>query len=394
MEMDKEKLWNANYLRVWTSNFLLHFSFQLIVPLLPLYLSETFGAGKDAIGVALAGYAVMALLIRPLSGYIIDSLPRKAVLLAANFLFVACFAGYLAAGSLTLFAIFRSLHGLPFGACTVAINTVAVDSLPPSRRTEGMGYFGLSNNIATAIGPMLAIWLLTALRGRFDLLFAISMGVSVLGLVLDAGIELPHIQSTATRQHFTLGKLFLVKGIPEAVPAVLFAVCHAVVTTYVVIYGKQELGISSTGLFFTLFALGLIISRLVGGKALRENRVSHNASLGIAVSLAGYLLFALAHNEAGYFLSAFIIGIGNGHWYPAFLIMFINLAPDESRGTANSSILTAWDAGSGLGVLVGGILSEHLGYTPAFVAAALVFAAGAAFYYLYVRRHFEADKLR
>ena len=51
-----EKLWNSNYLKIWTGNFLLNFSFTLIVPLLPLYLSETFGAGNDTIGMALAGY--------------------------------------------------------------------------------------------------------------------------------------------------------------------------------------------------------------------------------------------------------------------------------------------------------------------------------------------------
>ena len=392
----KEKLWNANYLRVWTSNFLLHFSFQLIVPLLPLYLAETYGAGKDAIGLALAGYAVMALLVRPFSGYVVDHLPRKIVLLVSNFLFVACFAGYLAAGSLVAFAIFRSLHGAPFGATTVALNTVAIDSLPSSRRTEGMGYYGLSNNIATAIGPVLAIWLLGVFRGRFELLFVLSLGVSLLGLVLDAGVKLPQKQIQEPESKVvSLDRFFLLRGVPEAVVTVLFAVCHSVVVTYVAIYGKQELGITSgTGLFFSLFAIGLIISRLTGAKALRENRISRNASVGIVVSFAGYLIFAVMRNEVGYFLSALVIGLGNGHWFPAFLNMFINLAENNRRGTASSSILTAWDAGSGLGVLAGGVLCEHFGYGPSFVVAVLVFAGGAAYYFFSVRRHFESCKLR
>ena len=38
--MEQPKLWNANYLKIWIGNFLIHFSFTLIVPLLPLYLSE------------------------------------------------------------------------------------------------------------------------------------------------------------------------------------------------------------------------------------------------------------------------------------------------------------------------------------------------------------------
>ena len=83
-----DKLWNSNYLKIWTGNFLLNFSFTLIVPLLPLYLSERFGATNDTIGMALAGYTLMALIIRPFSGYIVDNYPRKTVLLLCNFFFI------------------------------------------------------------------------------------------------------------------------------------------------------------------------------------------------------------------------------------------------------------------------------------------------------------------
>ena len=54
MSTNKEKLWNANYVKVMTTNFLLYFAFYLLTPLLPLYLSETFGATKDTIGTVFA----------------------------------------------------------------------------------------------------------------------------------------------------------------------------------------------------------------------------------------------------------------------------------------------------------------------------------------------------
>ncbi len=69
----KEKLWNANYIKVMTTNFLLYFAFYLLTPLLPLYLSETFGATKDTIGIVLSGYTVAALIVRPFCGYVVDS---------------------------------------------------------------------------------------------------------------------------------------------------------------------------------------------------------------------------------------------------------------------------------------------------------------------------------
>lgn len=390
-----EKLWNSNYLKIWTGNFLLNFSFTLIVPLLPLYLSETFGASNDTIGMALAGYTLMALVIRPFSGYVVDNYPRKAVLIVCNFLFFLLFFGYIIAGSLTLFTIFRTLHGAPFGATTVAASTVAIDVLPSSRRTEGIGYYGLSNNLATALGPVLAIYMLQAFEGDFHALFWISTAFSLAGLLIDASIKLPAREFRPERKVISLDRFFLLIGWREALAIVCYAFSYGVVSTYVAIYGKEELGITGgTGIFFTLFAVGLIVSRLTGAKALRQNRVTYNASVGTVAAMCGYLLFAAVHNPVGYFASAFIIGLGNGHMYPAFQNMFINLAENSQRGTANSSILTSWDAGLGLGVLFGGMLSEHFGYHSSFWAALAVNAAGVAWYFVFARKHFESNKLR
>lgn len=388
-------LWNKNYLKIWIGNFLIHFSFTLIVPLLPLYLSERFGADKQAIGVALSGYALMSLLIRPFSGWVVDSFPRKVVLIVCNFVFFALFAGYLVAGSLTAFTLFRTLHGAPFGATTVAASTVAIDVLPSERRAEGIGYYGLSNNLATAIGPVVAIGVLNAFAGNFQALFAISMAFSLFGFILDATIHMPRRDFVPEKPVISLDRFFLLKGWREALTMVCYAFSYGVVSTYVAIYGKEELGITSgTGLFFSLFAIGLIVSRLTGAKSLRRGLVTRNATFGVIVSWMGYLTFASIPNAFGYYAAAFIIGMGNGHMYPAFQTMFINLAPNSQRGTANSSILTSWDAGVGLGVLVGGFLAEHFGYHNAFWGACLLNAVGVVAYFLSVKSHFERNKLR
>lgn len=390
-----DSLWNRNYIRILSANFLAYLSFMLIVPLLPLYLNETFGADKQTIGIALAGYTVMALLARPFSGYIVDTFPRKTVLLICNFLFMGLFLGYVAAGSLTLFAIFRTLHGAPFGSYTVAASTVAIDVLPSSRRTEGIGYYGLSNNLATALGPVVAVYLLDWLGGNYRMLFMLSFLVALLGLALSASVKLPVRESVKEKKVISLDRFFLLKGWREAVSISCFAFSYGVLSTYVAIYGKQDLGITSgTGLFFTFFALGLIISRLTGARALRENRVNHNAAIGSVLACVGFLIFAAVQNQAGYYLAPFVIGLGNGHMYPAFQNMFINLATNAQRGTANSSILTSWDAGVGLGVLLGGVFAQYAGYHSAFWAAVAVNAAGVAWYFIRVRRHFELNKLR
>ncbi len=390
----KERLWNSNYLKVWCANFMIFFSFMLLTPLLPSYLSDTFGADKQTIGIVLSGYTLTALLIRALSGYIVDSFPRRTVLILSYALFALFFAGYIVAGSLVLFAIVRTLHGAPFGATTVSNSTVAIDVLHPSRRAEGIGYYGLSNNIATAISPTVALLLFGAYK-NYDLLFWVAFITALIGLASTSSVKLREREIAKNNQPLSLDRFILLKGWRQGAAMICYAFSYGVLATYIAIYGQEELGITGgTGLFFMLLAIGLILSRLVGGRKLRQGKVTQNASIGIAVSLVGYFIFAAVHNYWGYYGAALIIGLGNGHMFPAFQTMFINLATNSQRGTANSTLLVSWDIGIGLGILVGGIVSEHIGYHAAFWTAWGVNLLGVSIFYLLARRHFQQNKLR
>ena len=155
----KDKLITPSYCLILSANFLLYFGFWLMMPVLPFYLSEVFNADKAMIGVVLSCYTIAALCIRPFSGYLLDTFARKPLYLVAYFIFTAIFGGYLVAGTLTLFVMFRIVHGVSFGMVTVGGNTVVIDIMPSSRRGEGLGYYGLANNIAMSIGPMVGLFM-------------------------------------------------------------------------------------------------------------------------------------------------------------------------------------------------------------------------------------------
>lgn len=391
---NQEKLWNANYIKVWLANFMIFFSFMLVTPLLPIYLSETFSADKHVIGVVLSGYVLTALIIRPFSGFMVDSYPRKKVLIICFFLFFIFFAGYIIAGSLLLFAIVRTLHGAPFGATTVANSTVAIDVLHPTRRAEGIGYYGLSNNIATAISPSIAIYIYQ-LTHNFDLIFFISLLVAGIGLVINSSVKLEKRELIKNKKVISLDRFFLLKAWSQSLTMVCFAFSYGILSTYIAIYGKEQLGITTgTGLFFLLLSLGLICSRLIGNRTLKKGKIVENASLGVVISLIGYFVFAAIKNPFGYYSAAIIIGLGNGHMFPAFQTMFINLAPHSQRGTANSSLLISWDVGVGLGILIGGVVSEYFGYNMSFWISAIVNLIGVAGFIFFARKKYLADKLR
>lgn len=210
-DRNEEPLWNREYCKVMCSNFMLFFSFYLLTPLLPIYLAERFHTDKDTIGLVLSGYVVAALLVRPFSGFIVDTFNRKKVLMCCFLLFFVCFAGYLGAATLLLFAIVRTLHGLPFGAATVANSTVAIDALPSSRRNEGIGYYGLSNNLAMAVAPLAGIWL-HSLTGNFRPLFWISLTVAGAGFYCTTTVHLPPRRPVAGKPRLSMDHFFLTRA--------------------------------------------------------------------------------------------------------------------------------------------------------------------------------------
>lgn len=393
MVKNTDKLWNKEYNKVMVANFAMYFSFYLITPLLPLYLHEHFGASKDVIGMLLSGYALAALISRPFSGYIVDSFSRKKVLVFFLFIYFVLFGGYLTAGSLTLFAVIRTLHGAPFGAATVSASTVAIDTVPSSRRNEGIGYYGLSNNIATAVAPTAGV-LIYKYYGNFEILFILALFFAAIGLVIASFINIPCREIVKNKNKLSLDRFFLTKGWLLGVNMIFFSLCYGVISNYVAIYGKQVLGITGgTGLFFTLFAVGLILSRLQGGKALRQGKMVHNAKEGILISTLGYIIFILMKNEYGFYAAPFLIGIGNGHMYPAFQNMIIGVAYHNERGTANSTLLTCWDVGVGIGIVTGGVLSEYFSYSTAFWTIVGVHIAGVILFFTCTGKFFVKRRI-
>ena len=373
------------------ANFTLFFAFYVLTPLLPLYLSEHFGATKDVIGLVLSGYTITALLFRPFSGYVVDSFPRKTVLMISFGAFAIFFAGYLAASTLLLFMIVRTLHGGPFGALTVANSTVAIDVLPSSRRTEGIGYYGLSNNLAMALAPTIGIFIYRYSHS-FELLFWLALIVACAGWLVDSTVIIERKEKSEKRKEnspLSWDRFFLIRGWLLGANMVTFGFSFGVLSNYLAIYGKEVMGITGgTGAYFMLCSVGLILSRLQGGKALRQGRVTHNAGEGMVISLIGYTLFILVPTWWGYYGSALLIGLGNGHMWPAFQNMTINVAHNNQRGTANSTILISWDIGMGLGILVGGVIAEFFGYASAFWTVVFVNASGVVCFFLATKAFF------
>ena len=397
----KDKLITKNYIEILAANFLLFFGFWLLMPVLPFYLAEVFDANKTTIGAVLSCYTIAALCIRPFSGYLLDTFARKPLYLLAYFTFTAIFGGYLIAGTLTLFILFRIIHGVSFGMVTVSGNTIVIDIMPSSRRGEGLGYYGLANNIAMSIGPMTGLFLHDA-GADYTLIFCCSLGSCLIGFLCASLVKTTY-KPPVKREPISLDRFILLKGIPAGLSLLLLSIPYGMTTNYVAMYAKQ-IGIqSSTGFFFTFMALGMAVSRLFSGRQVDRGMVTQVIEAGLylvcfcffGLSSCGWLTtWSLQWTTYFLFTIALLLGIGFGTMFPAYNTLFVNLAPNNQRGTATSTYLTSWDVGIGAGMLLGGYIAEIATFKMAYLFGAALTVISLFYFRSKVAPHFHRHKLR
>ncbi len=397
----RERLWTRSYVLICIANFLMCFSFYTLVPTLPFYLGDVFGAGKTTIGIILSCYTLAVLCVRPFAGWIADTFARKPLYILAYFLFVSWFVGYLLAGTLLVFGLLRVMHGLTFGMVTTTGNTLVIDIMPSSRRGEGLGYYGVMNNLAMSIGPMTGLFISSS--GNYDLIFYSSIASGGLGLLFASFVKAPRKVPKTASKALSFDRFILRQGLPAAGAMMLFAIPWGTTMTFIAMH-VAELGLTAnTGYFFTVMAVGLIISRIGSGKRVDRGQITQVILQGMLIVLVGILCeaclgfvvgWSVTAGYALYFAAAFFIGFGYGTIFPASNTLFVNLAPNDRRATANATYLTGWDIGIGLGMFFGGRIAEHLGFGTIYFVDIALAAAAIIWFAVYVTPHFHRNKLR
>lgn len=396
----KARLFTPSYICIMAANFLMFFGFWTLIPVLPFYLKEHFGCAESILGIVLSCYTVSALCVRPFSGYIMDSFPRKPIYIFCYFLCTSMFIGYMLASTLTLFIILRTLHGAGFGGVTVGGNTIVVDIMPSSRRGEGLGYYGLTNNVAMALGPMTGLFMHGVVP--YDGIFLTSFLTTVTGLVMASLVKTPK-KPMVKRPPISLDRFILLKGIPVSVSLLLLSIPYGATTNFVAMYAKQIGMDVPTGLFFTFMAVGMGISRTFAGKKVDKGYIPECIHYGyfpvitafIALGCCKYIMpESTTAAEGVFFTVPLLLGIGFGVMFPAMNSLYISLAPNNQRATATSTYLTAWDVGIGLGISLSGIIADHFGFSTVYLIGSSLSLVSMLFFDLVVTPHFRKNRLR
>ena len=387
--MTTNKLWTFDFSMLFSANFLMSFAFYLLMPTLPFYLISVWHLDKGMAGLVLASYVIASISSRPFSGYFVDRFSRKKLYVISYVLFVCMFCGYVIAGSLILFIVFRFLHGVIWGTLTTASNTLVIDITPASRRGEAIGIFGLSSNIAMAIGPMTGLLLYESLP--FSYIFYSAAITSLVGVLLALPISVRE-RPKFVHEPLSLDRFVLLKGIPSGINLILITVSYGMIFSFSAMYGKEN-NISNPGIFFIIMAFGIMFSRIVAGRLVDRGQLNKVSVIAMIVLTFGMLILSLFHHPVAFFSSALVVGFGFGLLFPALQTLMVNLSTHKQRGTAISTYFTAFDLGVGGGMFLGGKIGEMLGLSHSFlIGAALTFIS--IFYFLFITaKHYTKHRI-
>lgn len=367
---------------------------------LPLF-AQQIGGDKSTAGLLTGLFSISALLVRPISGKFIDSRGRKIVLIAGILVVTLVSFAYSFAYSVVTLLILRFIHGIGMSAQTTSSGTIVADIVPSSRLMEGIGYFGVANILATAVGPALGLYLIGI--GGFQFLYLVTFIICVAGLITARFInyennskltmnqkeELYHVipegETVAVNEYVKKGALFEKTAVTPALVMLFVVFAMSSIISFLPLYAISK-NINNIGMFFTVYAAALLVSRMFLGRLSDHYGVTIVFIPSIVMFIISLVIIANSTTLQGLLAAAILFGLGSGTINPVLNGITIRLCPPGRRGAANATFLSSLDIGMGGGSIVWGFVSEYVGFSSIYYGAAAV-SLIPVFLYLFVLRH-------
>lgn len=381
------KIWTKDFIFICIANFFVFLSFQMTLPTIPLFIRE-LGGSEQSIGLAVGIFTFSALIIRPYAGHALETKGRGVIFLTGLMIFILSVGSYSFISSIIFLFAMRIVQGFGWGLSTTASGTIATDVIPSQRRGEGLGYYGLSGNLALAFGPTLGLILIGHIS--FQWLFTFCALLGLMAFILATFIT--YKKAAHKKKFYTAKWDFYEKSALKPSLLIFFiTVTFGGIATFLPLYTAQK-GIEGIQTYFFVYAMALMITRTFSGQL--YDRKGHRFVFipGTLLIFTAMLLLAWLPSSFILFLAAFCYGFGFGTIQPALQAWAVERSPKNRRGMANATFFSFFDLGVGIGAIVFGQIGHRLGYASIYLSAAISILFAISFYlYILVKERSRAQ---
>jgi len=328
-------------------SFFFFFAFGLVIPVLPIHLTEAFGIDISWVGWVVALMPFAGILVRPWSGWLADAWSRKWMVFIG--LALSTIAGILYFGNFPMLLVGRVFQGLGIAFFAPAAIAMTSDFAPPSRLTEAMS----TRSLLLGLGVMLG----TAFGGFIGDVFGVQ-AVFLLITVSQAVFlpliwRVPETLLEPNRQSWWKGyaqALKYKKLVAATVGNMGFAAVYAVLQAfYPLILDDAGFSLKIIGVFFGTYSLFSVVFRIFATPLCKRFGAEYVSLGGFIVAILGVIGLSAVVLPPYAFVCAAIMGIGSGFFLPANLVSVSQSAPKEIRGSAFSLFTLSWDVGGVIG---------------------------------------------
>ena len=352
----RQSSYTKDVILVMAASFFFMFSVMFVTPLINGY-AISLGASAVFAGIITGIMSVVSMFLRPVAGNLTDRFSKYSLSFIGGVLILIGVAGYCFSPSGNWLLLFRLINGTGFVLATVCMTTWLAFLVPRSHVGEAMGFYGLMNALAMALAPALAINLYKVIGYKSALWLAVLATILMIVSIQFVG---NHAKPKIIQNKKRKIKIIQKDAIPVAMLTTFFAIPYFITQADIVVYVERQRFSITVGYFFVIYAIALLLIRIVLKKYFDLIRFGIWFWLSLISMILFLIIATFMVNNWLMGLAAIMLSIGYGVIYSVNQSTALMLAPIEEQGLASSTFYLGLDIGMAAGPMIGGVTAQNL----------------------------------
>jgi MFS family permease len=360
-----DRLFTPRFFVMCGFSFTVFLSVFQLLPTAPFHILA-LGGTTSAAGLFLGFLTYASAFSAPVTGTLADRVGSRRILITSS-VAITCFSiAYALIPSYPVMLGLVLIHGVFWSGLLTGSAAYMTNSMPESRRAEGLAYWGLATIVAIAVAPSIGFWMF---HFGWSALCLEAAALNVLMAII--AWRLPAQAIPAGPQGPRRGRLIEWRVLILSFTLFLYSFGYGGITSFTALYADAN-GVTPKGIYLTTLAVVILVTRPLAGRL--GDRFGYRRVLlpCLVLIAAGLSCLVVGGSRFWLVVSAAVFGTGFGTAYPVFAGYVMRHVGPDRRGAAFGAILACFDTGIGTGSTSMGWIIGRYGFAAAFGTAAIL----------------------